>query len=173
MMYSLKTLQQDAWYGKAVLALLKQVPEGTQLEPLIGPGSRIVIRTNNLTILFKRSKNLNKKKQAGFGPWSFTFGPQVRGFLSEESARGQRTMALLVCTGGPIITIDEAEIKDNLNTIGSKSLYVTSKAVKDSFNRTTKTTYSVKGSLLSRPHVSLIRSVNAQTFLNSILKMDT
>ena len=126
-MYIIEGLKSDTWYGKGILSLLKHVPEGTQLDPLIGPGTRVVIRINKLTILFKRSRNKNKMTRKGCGQWHFTFNSRTRDFQNKETARGQQVVDLLVCTGGPIVITRERLNKDDvLNTTGNKNIYVTS-----------------------------------------------
>lgn len=166
-MYIMEILKSETWYGKGILSLLKHVPEGTQLEPLIGPGTRVVIRINKLTILFKRSRNKSKMKREGCGHWHFTFGSRARDFLNKESARNQQIVVLLVCTGGPI-AIERLNKDDNLNTTGSKNIYVTSKTVKG----TPKPTYSVTESLDSRQRRKQILPIQAQDVWSRILEVN-
>ena len=145
MLCILKTSKQDQWYGKAVLSLLKHAPEGAQLELLIGHGSRLVIRINELTILLKKGTIRSSKKLKRVVSWSFTFSFAVRDFLKTERASGKQVVVLLVCPNGPIVAFDF------LDNIGSKNFcYVSSpKRVNGSSNN--NLTYSVSGVVASKP----------------------
>lgn len=169
-MYVMEGQVSDTWYGKGILSFLKHVPEGTQLEPLIGPGNRVVIRIKKLTVLFKRSRNKSKLAPKEYGQWHFTFGSRVRDFLNKESARGQKIVDLLVCTGGPIvITIERFNKDDNLNTAGSKNIYVTSKTAEGA----SKPTYFVTDSLDSRQRRKRVLPIQAQDVWSRILKVNS